>query len=1299
MNHSLITFSIPFEDARAEAVETFLAGLGNPASAAVSDSLDATHLLHFMSVNVVRGDAKTDAHVVIELAADDSATEALARIEAAIGAQLRELLELAGVARDCAPLREFLARYQRNIGQGWFSAATGLDYEGTPEMSVWRIKREADLAQRASQILGPVPGSASALQKLACVRHELWQDDINKWAFIPEPAPFLAGNPLSSQCLSAAPRFAASAIAALLWPFVLIAAIAFVAAWYVNGAPTTDWVTQLVLAADVGVAVVACILLRRGATLPTLLGAALLIAGIGLGLAWCVDALRTVDTDTWLGLAACSAVVAAAYFLLRSNGKSLKWLGSILLKVVILFALAAVLTAFLCGLTWYVDAVFKGNWTYWLVGAAAGAVAFALFSAMKARACSLQPQIGKSGIRPGKCLLAVLLLVAIAIGFAWRFENLRVAGYVTAAVIVVESVVVAVAFFLQQRNGQLLIRLGLFLRKAASVFALIYVLAIPLAAFLGWIVSLVLKIGSFLAGAASAIVNNGIARGLTWCIDALWNGGWETWLVFAVAGYFLLRRGGKVATLFGVLLLIAVTLMLASQFENLWIAARVTAFVLVAELVVAVAAYLKLRRKEQSDIADDENPSAGIVEKIMQRENLTAQNHLFGVSTIKAGPLRRFTLRIGLWVVAAGAALCGRPSFLSDIGTIHFARWFVIPGTDKLLFLSNYDGSWESYLEDFITKAPGGLTAIWSNTAGYPKTSNLFLAGAEDGARFKRWARRQQQPTLFWYSAYPQLTMGRIRINAAIRQGIALAATEAEAADWLACFGSAPRPAATLDTAQIPTLVFSGLPKLPHARCIVLRLSGNTGECTAWVRAIADDISYGDSPPSPRAMQIAFSRTGLVKLGLTASAIATFSPVFQHGMAAPWRARALGDTGGNDPEKWWWGGPHCVVDAVMLIYAKDADELAHDSDNRITKAQSHGHTVVHQLLVTRLPKRVEQECKVVDKHCLAKTPPVREAFGFVDGISQPIVSGTRRATSAKDRNHIVEPGEFILGYTDNRGYLPPSPTVAAGEDPANVLPANVLPAAAPDQTRQRPNFATIQSSGQHDLGRNGTYLVVRQLEQDVDGFENFLTESANALAPSSVPRAAAPAYVREWIAAKLMGRWRDDGTSLVRHPYAPGSTASKPKRPDNDFQFGVEDPNALRCPFGAHIRRTNPRDSFEPGSVRQLAITNRHRILRVGRPYEPQNGQSKPGLLFMCLNGDIERQFEFIQQTWALAPNFHGLENEVDPILGPQGTADGITIPTADGPLRLPGLRNFVTVRGGGYFFLPGRKAIQFLSL
>src|SRR5690606_38225717 len=346
---------------------------------------------------------------------------------------------------------------------------------------------------------------------------------------------------------------------------------------------------------------------------------------------------------------------------------------------------------------------------------------------------------------------------------------------------------------------------------------------------------------------------------------------------------------------------------------------------------------------------------------------------------------------------------------------------------------------------------------------------------------------------------------------------------------------------------------------------------------------------------------------------------------------------------------------------------------------------------------------------------------------FADGISQPLVRGIRHDIPARLAHHAIEPGEMVLGYPDNFGFVAPSPSIPSTDDPLGLLPA-----AGADPQRQRPNFAHAEPTAERDLGRNGSYLVVRQLEQHVDAFDAFAREAAAALADA--PRAPRDTETRiEWIKAKMVGRWKD-GTSLVRFPDPPraadGESSESDSRAagggaggrraarlaDNDFLFGREDPAGLRCPFGAHIRRTNPRDSFEPGQSRRLEISNRHRVLRVGRAYGGKGGRQ--GLMFMCLNADIERQFEFIQQTWLMGANFHGLENETDPTLGHavdpsaqgQGGESGqgahagaaaprcFTIPTESGPIRLTGLKDFVTVRGGGYFFLPSRRALRFLA-
>jgi deferrochelatase/peroxidase EfeB len=281
---------------------------------------------------------------------------------------------------------------------------------------------------------------------------------------------------------------------------------------------------------------------------------------------------------------------------------------------------------------------------------------------------------------------------------------------------------------------------------------------------------------------------------------------------------------------------------------------------------------------------------------------------------------------------------------------------------------------------------------------------------------------------------------------------------------------------------------------------------------------------------------------------------------------------------------------------------------------------------------------------------------------------------------------VVAPGEFILGYGDNRGDTPSSPVVAAEHD--RVL----LPSLTSDLPGRFPGFEPGRASSPRDFGRNGSYLVIRQLEQDAKGFHAHVQQQADRL-NQDFPSAPITAKL---VAAKMVGRWQD-GSSLVRNPFEPAN------KPDNEFLYGVEDPQGVRCPYGAHVRRAFPRDSLSPDAPSQLSISNRHRLLRRGRAYKSSEEGEARGLLFMCLNSDIERQFEFVQQTWITSPNFHGLAGEPDPLASSAPDAErrqkrDLTIPTPSGQIALKDIQSFVTVRNGGYFFLPSRSAILFLA-
>jgi len=203
-------------------------------------------------------------------------------------------------------------------------------------------------------------------------------------------------------------------------------------------------------------------------------------------------------------------------------------------------------------------------------------------------------------------------------------------------------------------------------------------------------------------------------------------------------------------------------------------------------LPVSVLLYLCLRAKEGRDPEDaiQDKPNLG---ELAEREDFQVQNQLTHVVRVKRGAVRKVSLRLVLWVIGLAAKYQFNLGSLGGITTIHFARWAFMDGGKRLLFFSNYDGSWENYLGEFIDRAAIGLTAVWSNTVGFPKTKNMVHGGATDEERFKSWTRMRQVPTQLWYSAYPDLTVQNIRQNSRICEGLAeRPATEQDLLAWFA---------------------------------------------------------------------------------------------------------------------------------------------------------------------------------------------------------------------------------------------------------------------------------------------------------------------------------------------------------------------------------------------------------------------------------------------------------------------------------------------------------------------------------
>jgi Dyp-type peroxidase family len=629
--------------------------------------------------------------------------------------------------------------------------------------------------------------------------------------------------------------------------------------------------------------------------------------------------------------------------------------------------------------------------------------------------------------------------------------------------------------------------------------------------------------------------------------------------------------------------------------------------------------------------------------------------------------------------VGAARFFC-RPGFLGANSMIHFARWLVLPGTNQLVFLSNYDGTWQGYVGDFVTNTAGakGVTSIWSNCVGFPRTRDLFDEGAADRDRLVRWARCQQREVCFWYSGYRTITTDQVRTHAAIRQGIALAASAQQAEDWLACFGSAPRPATELQFDEIPAIAFGGLPRLPEALAAGFCLSTNKAMARRWLRSLQDQVSYGEQPQRSQALVLGLSAAALRSLGVDDDSIATFPVAFQRGMDAPERSWANGDRDGQHPAAWQWGNANLPADVWLVLYDRRVSSLVARFAAIKKDATTHGHALVCSIDLPWAMAHRAGPPGVKAAGVSGPIPQTFEPFGFADGISQPAIRGTRRAHGPHE--DVLPAGEFVLGYPDLLDRVVPSPTIGMASDPANRLYTCPL---EPD--RQRPDFTHDAREPRRDLGRNGTFLVVRQLEQDVARFDRWLTQAASRLAP--VAGLAPGVTKQDWLAAKVIGRWRD-GTPLALHPHGPVGGV-----PENGFRYAEFDGSGAKCPIGSHIRRANPRDGAITPSREASRAAQMHRMIRVGRPYRSAQGV---GTLFMCVVADIERQFEFVQQRWLLNPAFNGLPQETDPLVGTNPQGRRFSIPGSQGCV-VDGLQDFVKMLGGGYYFVPSRSALSVL--
>jgi deferrochelatase/peroxidase EfeB len=501
---------------------------------------------------------------------------------------------------------------------------------------------------------------------------------------------------------------------------------------------------------------------------------------------------------------------------------------------------------------------------------------------------------------------------------------------------------------------------------------------------------------------------------------------------------------------------------------------------------------------------------------------------------------------------------------------------------------------------------------------------------------------------------------------------------------------NAPSESMSVDFSDIQGLVRFAHGRLNEAAFVLLRVK-DAILARHWLADAPISSAKAISPLPPSALQIAFTASGLRALGLDEAILAEFSTEFSSGICGDEnRSRRLGDTANNKPQGWQWGGIRAEEPHVLLMVYSGEGELK----STLNKLHQSEFKAAFDKLYT----------------LKSKTSGPEEPFGFVDGISQPLIDWQQSVSTdphKRDRyGNLLALGEVLLGYPNEYGLCTGRP---------------LLKNAATGSSRALPT--ALDAPGCRDLGRNGTYLVLRQLAQDVSGFWQFLDRHAGA-----------DLQQREQLAAAMVGRQRDGSPLMARTGSDIAGVA--PHSSDNHFNYD-SDPLGRRCPIGSHIRRANPRTGDVPpgvtgptsrllrtlGFIRRhpaddlVASTRFHRILRRGRVYgsslKPEQALRVPplkkaaeerGLYFICLGANIARQFEFVQNAWCMSSKFAGLPTEADPLIGNRepltsGSAtDSFSQPQAGAPaLRTEALPQFVSVRGGAYFFMPGLRALNYI--
>lgn len=481
---------------------------------------------------------------------------------------------------------------------------------------------------------------------------------------------------------------------------------------------------------------------------------------------------------------------------------------------------------------------------------------------------------------------------------------------------------------------------------------------------------------------------------------------------------------------------------------------------------------------------------------------------------------------------------------------------------------------------------------------------------------------------------------------------------------------------------------------------------------------LAADLQMQQRPEV--AINLAFTFPGLIALGVPSATLRGMPDEFIEGMEA--RAQILGDEiygvdNGRERSIWdpVWVKPangdmtrvHILVTLNAQMDASTGEAvpaldditawiigLAEQSDGGVALLIGHsGPDPRWQELTAILTKNADGTF----------SPSPKEHFGYTDGIGDPAFEGQHAPAKMK----LYLPGRGKLSGSGEWSPLATGEFLLGHADEAQEIPGSAMPL---------------------DFSRNGTFFAYRKLHQNVASFRDAIIKAA-AQYQTVAGIAGPPEVGQETLMAKIAGRWSDGIPVMAAPTYedwkalqAKALAAKKAGDVKTLMELGLElndfvyrpDPEGIKCPVTAHIRRINTRDQLDPyyaskdpktwmGSV----LNNRRRILRRGLPYghsTPESGDDGDhGIVMLCLCANLNRQFEFVQQQWVNYGLDANAGNDTCPMVGRHRDGAKFVVPgdpaKDQAPFIMKNLPEFVESRGGDYFFMPSLTTLRLIGM